>query len=117
MDINRIPIELFVNILEYIPIRMAMNVMLVNRKWYREYQGILVRQKLLRPLIRSYAKGKECEQESRVIDKLLKHYEDDPYFEGWFPDWLWEKRAKNRNKSHYYQILLHATPLEAIKMI
>ena len=44
MHINNIPVELFVKILKYVPIKDAIKVMLVNREWYREYRSIIFKQ-------------------------------------------------------------------------
>ena len=44
MHINNIPVELFVKILEYVPLKDAIKVMLVNREWYQEYRSIIFKQ-------------------------------------------------------------------------
>jgi hypothetical protein len=38
-------------------------------------------------------------KEEKVIKDLLDRYEASPDFEGWFPEWLWERRRKNRYDS------------------
>ena len=35
MHINNIPVESFVKSLEYIPLKNAINIMLVNKEWHR----------------------------------------------------------------------------------
>lgn len=37
MHINNIPVELFMKILKYIPLKDAIKVMLVNKEWHQEY--------------------------------------------------------------------------------
>src|SRR5436190_160542 len=102
MSISNLPTELLVNILEYVPIRNAMNVILVNKEWHQEYLGMLVRHNLLETLKELKAEKKEIARERIVIDKLFKHYGEDPSFEGLFPDWLWEgKHKNNRYKSQH----------------
>ena len=44
MHINNIPVELFVKILKYVPLKDAIKVMLVNKEWHREYQSIIFKQ-------------------------------------------------------------------------
>ena len=44
MHINNLPTELFVKILEYVPFKDAINIMLVDKEWHREYRGIIYRQ-------------------------------------------------------------------------
>ena len=44
MHINSLPAELFVQILNHISFGDDMNVMLVNRTWYREYRALVARQ-------------------------------------------------------------------------
>src|SRR5438270_6504079 len=44
MHINNLTIELFSEILEYVPFKNAINIMLVSEQWYREYQGVIYRQ-------------------------------------------------------------------------
>ena len=44
MHINNIPVELFVKILKYVPLKDAIKVMLVNKEWYREYRSIIFKQ-------------------------------------------------------------------------
>ena len=44
MHINNLPVELFSEILEYIPLKDASAIMQVNRQWYQEYQGVIYRQ-------------------------------------------------------------------------
>ena len=44
MHINNLPVELFSEILEYIPLKDASAIMQVNRQWYREYRGVIYRQ-------------------------------------------------------------------------
>ena len=42
---------------------------------------------------------KTIDKERKVIDKLMDTYElSDGGFEGWFPNWLWEKHKNNRYK-------------------
>ena len=45
MHISNIPIKLFKKILEYIPLRNASEIMLVNKEWYREYRAIIYNQR------------------------------------------------------------------------
>ena len=44
MHINNIPVELFVKILKYVPLKDVIKVMLVNREWYRESRSIIFKQ-------------------------------------------------------------------------
>ena len=44
MHINNLPVELFSEILEYIPLKDARAIMQVNRQWYQEYRGVIYRQ-------------------------------------------------------------------------
>jgi hypothetical protein len=44
MHINSLPVELFVQILNHVSSGDDINVMLVNRMWYREYQALIRRQ-------------------------------------------------------------------------
>ncbi len=44
MHINNLPVELFSEILEYIPLKDASAIMQVNRQWYQEYRGVIYRQ-------------------------------------------------------------------------
>src|SRR2546421_4644646 len=41
MHINNLPVELFSEILEYIPLKDASAIMQVNRQWYQEYREII----------------------------------------------------------------------------
>lgn len=41
----------------------------------------------------------KIDKEREVIDKLMAHYEASSDFEGWFPEWLWDRRTKNRLNS------------------
>ena len=43
MHINNLPAELFSEILEYISLKDASAIMLVNEQWYREYRGVIYR--------------------------------------------------------------------------
>ena len=45
MHINNLPAELFSEILEYISLKDASTIMLVNEQWYREYREIIYRQR------------------------------------------------------------------------
>src|ERR1051325_11878167 len=45
MHINNLPAELFSEILEYIPFKDAINIMLVNKQWHQEYRGVIYRQR------------------------------------------------------------------------
>jgi len=45
MHINNLPAELFSEILEYIPLKDTSAIMLVNEQWYREYRGVIYRQR------------------------------------------------------------------------
>src|SRR6185437_14836474 len=45
MHINNLPAELFSEILEYVPFKNAINIMLVSEQWYREYRGVIYRQR------------------------------------------------------------------------
>src|SRR5438128_1856883 len=45
MHINNLPAELFSEILDYIPLKNAINIILVNEEWYREYRGVIYRQR------------------------------------------------------------------------
>ena len=45
MHISDIPIELVKEVLEYIPLRNASKIMLVNKEWYREYRAIIYNQR------------------------------------------------------------------------
>ena len=38
--------------------------------------------------------AKEIIKKAEEISKLLRHYENSSDFEGWYPDWLWERRKK-----------------------
>ena len=148
MHISNIPIELFKEILEYIPLRNASEIMLVNKEWYREYRAIIYNQRdakfkellysqwwdwkipcrlidcfdyekfLIVKLhrfcnsfdmiiefkireIREFLESemKTIDKERKVIDKLMDTHElSDGGFEGWFPNWLWEKHKNNRYK-------------------
>ena len=44
MHINNLPAELFSEILEYIPFKDAINIMIVNKQWYQEYRGVIYRE-------------------------------------------------------------------------
>ena len=44
MSINTIPPELFEKILNYIPLRDARFIMLVNKEWYQVYQRTIRKQ-------------------------------------------------------------------------
>jgi hypothetical protein len=147
MHINNLPTEVFVQILEHIPLKDASAVMRVNKEWYQEYRAIIQKQEyakfeeilysswtewnipirllpyhnwhkfLLDKLISfhenfgtqfslmeylvSYYKSLKLEmmkidKEREVIDNLLKHYEASPDFEGWFPEWLWNRHKNCR---------------------
>ena len=45
MSINTIPAELFEKILNYVPLRDAISIMLVDKKWYQVYQSLICRQR------------------------------------------------------------------------
>ena len=45
MHINNLPAELFSEILEYIPLKDASAIMKVSKQWYREYRGVIYRQR------------------------------------------------------------------------
>ena len=45
MHINNLLAELFSEILKYIPLKNAINIILVNEEWYREYRGVIYRQR------------------------------------------------------------------------
>jgi hypothetical protein len=44
MHINNIPAELFAQILDYIPLKNALDIMLVNKTWHTHYHALLRRQ-------------------------------------------------------------------------
>ena len=44
MSINTIPTELFTKVLNYIPLKDAISIMLVNREWNQEYQAVIYSQ-------------------------------------------------------------------------
>lgn len=46
----------------------------------------------------------EAGHEEQVIQNLFDHYENSPTFNGWWPDWLWERRKKRRGNFHWAQI-------------
>src|SRR6266511_4350171 len=116
MHINNLPVELFSEILEYIPLKDASAIMQVNRQWYQEYRGVIHRQceaKLeelfyshwsdwnipLRLVVYFNWHDFFIDKEREVIDNLLTHYEKSPDFEGLFPEWLWERHKNNRQAS------------------
>jgi hypothetical protein len=37
MHINNLPVEIFEQIFEFIPLKDASNVMRINKQWYQEY--------------------------------------------------------------------------------
>ena len=43
MAINTIPTELFEKILNYVPLRDAISIMLVDKEWYQVYQSLICR--------------------------------------------------------------------------
>jgi hypothetical protein len=45
MHINNLPVEIFEQIFEFIPLKDASNVMRVNKQWYQEYRETIYRQK------------------------------------------------------------------------
>jgi len=45
MHINNLPAELFSEILECIPLKDASAIMKVSKQWYREYRGVIYRQR------------------------------------------------------------------------
>jgi hypothetical protein len=44
MSINTIPTELFTKVLNYIPLKDAISIMLVNREWNQEYRAVIYSQ-------------------------------------------------------------------------
>jgi hypothetical protein len=146
MSINTIPTELFEKILNYVPLRDARSIMLVDKEWYQVYQNLIriQRQGIFEELLHSHfsdwnisvrmiihlrwepflldkldsfckrfnmssvlselntirsrleTEVVEIFKEAEVITKLLEQYEASSDFEGWYPDWLWKRRKKNR---------------------
>ena len=45
MHINNLPAELFSEIFEYVPLKDASAIMKVSKQWYREYRGVIYRQR------------------------------------------------------------------------
>ena len=43
MSINTIPAELFEKILNYVPLKNAISIMLVDKEWYQVYQSLICR--------------------------------------------------------------------------
>ena len=148
MSINNIPTELFTKVLNYIPLKDAISIMLVNREWNQEYRAVIYSQydvkfkellhshwsdwnisvrmvhhlywhRFLANKLYSFSKSFDINileepkcinnsleieshklaKEEKVIKDLLDRYEASPDFEGWFPEWLWERRRKNRYNS------------------
>jgi hypothetical protein len=145
MHINSLPVELFVQILDCVPLRDAMDIMLVNKAWYKEYKALLRRQskarfkeilfsefgqtlifyqrlsdwdrciankllnfckvfdniyiymrfKEIRATLEKEMKEKDWERIE--VDRLMAEFEASPEYDGWYPNWLWE-----RNKKTYY---------------
>src|SRR3984957_18051662 len=144
MSINTIPSELFEKILNYVPLRDAISIMLVDKEWCQVYQSLICRQRqgIFEELLHTHfsdwnisvrmiidlqwhdflldkldsfcerfnmslviaelhiinsrydTEAKEITKEAKEISKLLRHYENSSDFEGWYPDWLWERCKK-----------------------
>ena len=151
MSINTIPTELLTKVLNYIPLKDAISIMLVNKEWNQEYRAVIYSQydvkfkellhshwsdwnisvrmvchlcwhHFLVDKLYSFSKSfgmnileelkrinnsleiesHKLAKEEKVINDLLDRYEASPDFEGWFPEWLWERRQKNCYDSTIY---------------
>ena len=79
MSINTIPAELFEKILNYVPLRDAISIMLVDKEWYQVYQSTITRQRqgIFEELLHTHF------SDWNISIRMIRHF--------WFQEFLLDK--------------------------